>query len=71
MTPSMTPATAVPNAVVRCSIDPCDGRHIDGWRRHIDLSSNRCDYDRSDRCDENTFSCFLGLPIAALFALEP
>ena len=47
---SMTPATTVTNMtamIVRCSIDPCDRRHIDRWRRHID-SSNRCDYDRCD-----------------------
>ena len=50
MAPAMTPATAVTNTVVWCSIDACDGRHIDGWRRHID-SSNRCDYDR---CDDDT-----------------
>src|SRR3954451_14265469 len=49
---SMTPATTVTKMmtmIVRPSIDRCDRRHIDGWRRQID-TSNRCDHHRCDRC---------------------
>jgi hypothetical protein len=51
----MIPATTVTNmtvVIVRCSIDVCDRRHINPWRRHI-YSSNRCDDDRCDRCDDD------------------
>jgi hypothetical protein len=51
----MIPATTVTyitSMIVRCSIDPCDRRHINWWRRHID-SCNWCDDDRFDRCDDD------------------
>jgi hypothetical protein len=51
----MIPATTITYIaamIVRCSIDPCDRRHIDGWRRNIN-SCNRRDDDRfdDDRCN--------------------